>query len=116
MAKGIMTLIVVVLLAIGFCIGLVGGCNDGYSDGVREGDLIKMSTKGFIWKSGEGELKLAEFGPKAEPWDFSCRDEDLIKQLKAATGEKVKLTYKQWMIKPAQIDTKYEITAVEVQN
>lgn len=126
--KSIISIAVVVVLLCCFVgtpiIRLCGGFNDSYSDGVREGDLMKMSVRGIVWKSGEGQLKLSDFSMRTKGssssqgnmWEFSCRDEVVINQLKDATGKRVKLGYKQWMIHPAQISTEYEVTSIEVLN
>lgn len=118
--KLIVVLVIILILFGRGCISLCGGFNDSYSDGVRQGELLKVSLKGILWKSGEGQVKLSEFGLKTgnvnmgNIWEFSCRDINLISRLRKAIGKNVKLSYKQWLIGPAQISTVYEITAVEI--
>jgi hypothetical protein len=65
-----------------------------YSEGERAGVLQKLSRKGWICKTYEGELAMSVV-PGVAPtiWDFSVRDERVIPSLNAALGKRVVLHY-----------------------
>jgi hypothetical protein len=94
-----------------------------YSDGSRAGVVVKMSKRGYIFKTYEGQLNaggVASSGSSLIPtvWDFSVKrnKEDIVKSLEDAqmTGERVKLYYKEKYFKfPWIADTKYYVYKVE---
>jgi hypothetical protein len=65
-----------------------------YSEGERAGILQKISRKGWICKTFEGELAIS-IVPGVTPviWDFSVRDENLVRAMEAALGKRVALHY-----------------------
>lgn len=77
------------------------GWDSEYSSGERTGVVTKISKKGFIFKTWEGEMNLGGIGTdgggSAVPnlWRFSVTDESVVKQVTAAaaTGGKTTLTY-----------------------
>ena len=84
-----------------------------YSDGERAGYLQKFSTRGWICKTWEGEILLTSMpGAIPEKFEFSVRDENVAKQLTAATGKRVILSYSQHKGVPTQCfgETEYYIT------
>jgi hypothetical protein len=95
-----------------------------YDEGVRAGSVVRVSKKGVIFKTYEGQLNLQSFGalkgtsPFAETFDFSVEKEkmDVIRELEAVSlsGERVNLHYiKRYMSFPWRGKTKYYITEVE---
>jgi len=86
-----------------------------YSKGIRSGELIKISHKGVLIKTWEGEISQGISG--AQIFSFSVIKDDVIDQLKEYQGDYVKVTYIEryrtflWLG-----DTKYFITAVEKEN
>jgi hypothetical protein len=67
-----------------------------YSSGERAGFLQKMSHKGWICKTWEGELSLIAIpGTAPEKFLFSVRDTVVAKRLEAAMGKRVTLLYEQ---------------------
>jgi hypothetical protein len=67
-----------------------------YSEGERAGYLQKFSKKGWICKTWEGEILLSSMpGAIPERFAFSVRDDQVAKDLMAATGKRVVLTYAQ---------------------
>jgi hypothetical protein len=67
-----------------------------YSEGERAGFLQKFSKKGWVCKTWEGEILLSSMpGAIPERFEFSVRDDEVAKQLMAATGKRVLLTYSQ---------------------
>ncbi|WP_432382910.1 hypothetical protein [Duganella sp. P38] len=89
-----------------------------YSDGERAGYLQKFSTRGWICKTWEGEILLTSMpGAIPEKFEFSVRDPQVAKELTAATGKRVILSYSQHRGVPTQCfgETEYYITKVAVQ-
>lgn len=95
-----------------------------YDEGVRAGNVVRISKKGMAFKTYEGQLNLQSFGalkgttPFAETFDFSVEKgkADVIRELEAValSGERVNLHYvKRYMKFPWRGDTKYFITNVE---
>jgi hypothetical protein len=67
-----------------------------YSEGERAGYLQKLSRKGWVCKTWEGEILLSSMpGAIPERFAFTVRDESVVKQLQAAMGQRVQLTYSQ---------------------
>jgi hypothetical protein len=88
-----------------------------YSEGERAGYLQKFSRRGWVCKTWEGELLLTSMpGAIPEKFEFSVRDEDMAKQLMAATGKRVLLSYEQHKGVPSQCfgETEYYISKVQV--
>ncbi len=89
-----------------------------YSDGERAGYLQKFSTRGWICKTWEGEILLTSMpGAIPEKFEFSVRDPQVAKELTAATGKRVILSYAQHRGVPSQCfgETEYYITKVTLQ-
>jgi hypothetical protein len=67
-----------------------------YSEGERAGYLQKFSRKGWICKTWEGEILLSSMpGAIPERFAFTVRDDALAKQLMAAAGKRVVVSYAQ---------------------
>ena len=67
-----------------------------YSEGERAGYLQKFSKKGWLCKTWEGEILLSSMpGAIPERFEFSVRDDQIAKDLMAATGKRVILSYAQ---------------------
>ena len=95
-----------------------------YENGVMAGKVLRISEKGFVFKTYEGKLSLESFGalkgvsPVAETFDFSVEssEDTVIEQLNevALSGERVNLHFKKrFMSFPWRGETKYFITQVE---
>lgn len=67
-----------------------------YSDGERAGYLQKFSKKGWLCKTWEGEILLSSMpGAIPERFAFTVRDDQVAKDMMAATGKRVVVTYEQ---------------------
>jgi hypothetical protein len=65
-----------------------------YSDGERVGVLQKLSRKGWLCKTYEGELALyVVSGVAPQIWSFTVRDESVAKKLNESLGKRVRLHY-----------------------
>lgn len=93
-----------------------------YSEGVRAGTIIKVSKRGTIFKTYEGQLNVEAFGAvkgkstMTEAFEFSIpKDSVLISEIEAVTGRRVKLYYKEkYFLFPWLGETKYLATEVEL--
>lgn len=88
-----------------------------YSDGQRAGTLQKLSRKGWICKTWEGEL-MQPVGPGVPPtiWEFSVRDRQAAVQVSGALGHRVILYYKEHRGVPSNCfgETRYFVDSVRV--
>lgn len=66
-----------------------------YSTGYRSGELIKFSSKGYLFKTWEGQLSQGISG--AQIFSFSVMESkpEVIKKLKDYQGKYVKVTYEE---------------------
>ncbi len=112
---------ILIILAIGILIFIYYG---NYSKGTRAGVIMKISEKGAVFKTLEGQMNLETFGAVkgdnyvSETFNFSVEkgNPELVEELKAValSGERVNLKYKEKFIKVFwRGDTKYFATGVE---
>ena len=67
-----------------------------YSDGERAGYVQKLSQKGFVCKTYEGELVLVSMpGTQAEKFYFTVRDAAIAKRINETVGKRVRLIYEE---------------------
>jgi hypothetical protein len=88
-----------------------------YSDGERAGFLQKFSRKGWLCKTWEGEILLSSMpGAIPERFTFSVRDDEVARQLAAAMGKRVLLSYSQHRGVPTSCfgETEYFVEKVQV--
>ncbi len=93
-------------------------CTWTFSEGSRSGYLIKISKKGVVFKSYEGELNLGGVdisnGLEGNIWSFTIFDQEIVKKIEQLEGDKVKLYYKErYKTLPWQGDTNYIVTDIE---
>jgi hypothetical protein len=90
--------------------------NWSYSSGERAGFLQKVSHKGWICKTWEGELSLVAMpGAAPEKFLFTVRDEAVAQKVSAAAGKRVTLNYEQHKGLPSSCfgDTDYFVVDVK---
>lgn len=88
-----------------------------YSTGERVGYIQKISKKGWMCKTWEGELAMVNIpGTTPQMFEFSVSDEKIARQIMDAPGQRVALSYSQHKGVPTNCfgDTEYYITAVRV--
>jgi hypothetical protein len=98
-----------------------------YSEGYRAGKVMKISRKGVIFKTWEGQLNVEGItsstgkasGSLTSTWEFSVEDhhKDVIDSIQKAmdADKRVKLHYEEkFYTYPWRGDTKYLITKVEI--
>ena len=91
--------------------------NWSYSTGERAGFLQKVSNKGWICKTWEGELSLVAMpGAAPEKFLFTVRDESVALKVSAAAGKRVTLNYEQHKGLPSSCfgDTDYFVVGLTV--
>lgn len=94
-----------------------------YSDGLRAGQVIKLTKKGVIFKTYEGELNTmlmpstnSQGTMTPNVWNFSIQNKEIADRVMkaSATGERLELYYKEKYFKfPWQGDTKYFVYEVK---
>ena len=88
-----------------------------YSDGERAGFMQKLSKKGWICKSWEGELSLVALpGAAPEKFLFTVRDDAVAAKINQQVGQRVALTYEEHRGLPTSCfgDTAYFVTEVKL--
>jgi hypothetical protein len=75
-----------------------------YSDGTRTGTVFKLSHKGVLCKTWEGQMNMDGYGvvdgqgkQVTSAWDFTVMNKDLLPKFEEAerTHERVEITYRQ---------------------
>jgi len=70
--------------------------NFSYSKGERAGYVQKISKKGWVCKTWEGELAMANLpGTMPEIFSFSVRNDSIAHLLEKNVGKRVSITYEQ---------------------
>ena len=86
-----------------------------YSTGDRAGWVQKLSNKGWICKTWEGELALVSLpGTTAEKFYFTVRDDAVAKDITSLIGKRVALHYEEKVGLPTSCfgETRYFVTGV----
>ncbi len=87
-----------------------------YSAGERAGYVQKLSKKGWVCKTWEGEMALISMpGTVAEKFPFTVRDDKIAEEINRSIGKRVALTYEQHLGIPTSCigETQYFIVAVK---
>lgn len=105
-------LAILVLLAIGWVwIAL----HWSYSDGERAGYVQKLSRKGWLCKTWEGEIAMVTMpGAIPEKFEFSVRDDNVAQKINQLAGKRVVLDYRQYKFIPSSCfgETEYFVDGV----
>lgn len=85
-----------------------------YSSGERAGYVQKFSKKGWVCKTWEGEIAMANLpGAMPEVFPFTVRDDAVAAQINAELGARVVLGYEQHLGLPSCFgETEYWVTRV----
>lgn len=113
-------LLVFLLLSIVAGAGYLGWGNMTYSTGSRSGQLMKLSRKGYVLKTYEGQLFLGVYAPEQPTmapgniWSFSVKDRKAYDKIQELEGKQVRLFYKEhFRTFPWQGDTRYFVYGAE---
>ncbi len=88
-----------------------------YSSGERMGFVQKISKKGFVCKTFEGEQVLVTVpGTQAEKFYFTAKNEAVFNKINETNGQRVRLLYKQhkWIPTSCFGDTEYFVYDVQL--
>ena len=88
------------------------------SEGERAGVITKLSRKGYIFKTWEGEMVQGSFQVMTSTvWNFSVADREAVEKVRKAmeSGKRVNASYKQVMLQnPFRGETDYFVTDVKI--
>jgi hypothetical protein len=87
-----------------------------YSEGERAGFVQKLSKKGFVCKTWEGELSMVSLpGSVAEKFLFTVWDDKVAEDINTNVGKRVALYYEEKVGLPTSCfgETRYYITKVK---
>nr|WP_315152562.1 6-phosphogluconate dehydrogenase [uncultured Flavobacterium sp.] len=85
--------IIVALIGIGFLSYFAFIYYVTVSEGIRSGELIRLSHKGVLIKTWEGELSQGISGVQIFKFSILDSDKEVIEKMKNLQGQYVKLTY-----------------------
>ncbi len=105
--------IVIVVPIVAVTVWTLGALSYTYSSGERAGFLQKISKKGWICKTWEGEIQLSAIpGSVPEKFDFTVRSDSIAAVLNKMNGERVVLNYEQHKGLPTSCfgETEYFVT------
>ncbi|HUR40824.1 MAG TPA: hypothetical protein VM240_06605 [Verrucomicrobiae bacterium] len=111
--KIVATLLVVIVVVFGGWMMIT--LNYTYSTGERAGYIQKISERGWVCKTWEGEIAMATLpGAMPQIFAFSVRDADVAHQIEKLAGQRVSLGYEQHPGIPTSCfgDTEYFVVRV----
>jgi hypothetical protein len=114
--RWLIALFVIVLLAVAYVAVVL---NWSYSSGERAGWVQKLSNKGWLCKTWEGELALVSMpGAMPEKFLFTVHDDEVAEQINRVMGKRVALHYEEKVGLPTTCfgDTRHFVTGVRVQD
>ncbi len=106
----------VLLTVLGFTLYTLSALNYSYSKGERVGFVQKLSKRGWVCNTNEGELAMVNLaGQPAEIFLFSVPDDKIAKQIESFAGHRLELQYEEHRGVPSSCfgDTKYFIVGVK---
>jgi hypothetical protein len=116
MIRILLGLVLLVLLVVGgFGLYVWGALKVSYSSGERSGYVQKLSKKGWVCKTWEGEMAMVTMpGVAPEIFYFSVRDDGVAQKINNLMGKRVAISYGQHKGVPTKCfgETEYHITDV----
>ena len=117
--RSLVTLMILILLvaALLFAAYIWAMLSWSYSSGERAGWVQKLSDKGYLCKTWEGEMALVSLpGSMPEKFIFTVWDDKTAEKLHAVMGKRVALHYEQHIRLPTSCfgETEYFVTDVKV--
>lgn len=101
-----------------FALWTVWALNYTYSDGHRTGWVQKLSRKGWICKTWEGELAVTPSVPGTVPqiFAFTVRDDSIAQAINATAGKMVQVHYEEHVGVPSSCfgESRYFVTSIRV--
>ncbi len=105
----------VLLLVVGSALYSYATLTFSYSKGERVGFVQKLSKRGWLCKTNEGDLAMVNMaGQQAEMFSFTVRDDQIVKQIEDLSGHRVVLEYEEHRGIPSSCfgETGYFVTGV----
>jgi hypothetical protein len=91
-----MILLLIASIVAIFTLYVWGALHWSYSEGERAGFVQKLSKKGWLCKTWEGELALVSLpGAAPEKFNFTVRDDAVAERINKQVGTRVALVYAQ---------------------
>ncbi|HXY96732.1 MAG TPA: hypothetical protein VEH00_07120 [Steroidobacteraceae bacterium] len=115
MVKVLVGLVVIVLLGVAGFTWIT--LHWSYAEGERAGFVQKLSKKGFVCKTWEGEMAMVTMpGTVAEKFYFTVPTDAVAVKLNANVGKRMALHYQQhkWIPTSCFGETEYFVTDVRV--
>jgi len=113
--KSIVGILVAVVLILGGYVFVVTSWS--YSSGERAGWVQKLSSKGWLCKTWEGEMAMVSMpGTTTEKFYFTVWDDDVAAQINKVMGKRVSLHYEEKVGLPTSCfgETRHFVTKVSV--
>ena len=113
-AKFGMALVIVSVLLISLY--LFAALHFSYSEGERAGFVQKLSKKGWVCKTWEGEMALVSLpGAAPEKFDFTVQDDNIAERINKQVGTRVALVYAQHkgLLSSCFGETEYFVTDIK---
>ncbi|MEA2690700.1 MAG: hypothetical protein QOJ16_87 [Acidobacteriota bacterium] len=114
---GLFLFLFLILLIGGFALYVWSTLRLTYSDGERAGYVQKFSHKGWLCKTWEGDLAMANQPGmiQQQTFQFSVRDPAVADQINHSMGQRVALHYEQHKGVPTSCfgETEYYVTRVD---
>jgi hypothetical protein len=86
----------VIAVVVGSALYTWASLSFSYSTGERVGFVQKLSKKGWICKTNEGELAMVNMaGQQAEKFYFTVRDDAVAQKIESLAGHRVALKYEE---------------------
>ncbi len=117
MKKILLVAVAVIIVVVGgFSAYVWGSLNLSYSKGERSGYVQKLSKKGWVCQTWEGELAMVSMpGTAPEIFYFSIRADATAEKINRSMGKRVALSYEQHKGVPTKCfgETEYYVTDVK---
>jgi len=116
---GLIALIILMLVVAGllFAAYIWAMLSWSYSNGERAGWVQKLSMKGYVCKTWEGEMALVSLpGSMAEKFIFTVWDDKTAEKVHAVMGKRVELYYEEhiWLPTSCFGETRYFVKDVRI--
>jgi hypothetical protein len=113
--KGLLLSTIVLVPIAVFAIWVTAALAFSYSSGDRTGYNQKLSRKGWLCKTWEGELALTSApGVAPEIWHYSVRSDSIARVIEALSGDRITIQYQQHKGVPTSCFGETEYYAVGV--
>lgn len=115
--KLIAFLVLIVLPVCGFSAYTWITLHISFSNGERVGYIQKLSRKGWVCKTWEGELAMVSMpGTAPQIFEFTVADDAVARNIMDAAGKRVALSYEQHRGVPSKCfgETEFFVTGVRV--